>query len=71
DMLPEEVTYDSLESELRKRKPDIVGITTTTFTLIDVMIVARIAKATDKGVKVVLGGAHVDTLFHFIHNIYW
>ena len=59
DMIAEEVTYDKLESELEKRKPDIIGVTTTTFTLIDVMIVAKIAKAIDKGVKVVLGGPHV------------
>ena len=32
DMLAEEVTYDRLESELRRRKPDIVGVTATTFT---------------------------------------
>ena len=59
DMLAEETTYDRLESELRRRKPDVVGITTTTFTLIDTSIVARIVKATNKGVKIVLGGPHV------------
>lgn len=59
DMLPDEVTYENLESVIKERKPDIVGITTTTFTLIDVMLVAKIVKATDKSVKVVLGGAHV------------
>ena len=59
DMLAEEITYDRLESKLRGSKPDIVGITATTFTLIDVMIVARIVKAADKGVRVVLGGPHV------------
>jgi anaerobic magnesium-protoporphyrin IX monomethyl ester cyclase len=59
DMLAEEITYNQLESELRRRKPDIVGITTTTFTLIDAMIVVRIVKATDTGIKVVLGGPHV------------
>lgn len=58
DMLAEEVTYEQLENELRKRKPDIIGITTTTFTLIDAMIVAKIAKATDKGARVVIGGPH-------------
>lgn len=59
DMLAEEVTYAQLESELRKRKPDIVGITTTTFTLIDTMIVAKIAKAVNKNIKIILGGPHV------------
>jgi len=59
DMLAEGISYDRLESELRRRKPDIVGITTMTFTLVDVMIVADIVKAADKGVKVVLGGPHV------------
>jgi anaerobic magnesium-protoporphyrin IX monomethyl ester cyclase len=59
DMLAESTSYNELETEVRKRQPEIVGITATTFTLIDVMIAARIVKSVDRGIKVVLGGPHV------------
>lgn len=41
-------------------QPDIVGITTTTFTLIDVLLVVQAVKRVDKSIYVCLGGPHVD-----------
>ena len=58
DMIVEEMGYDTLENEIKKRKPDIVGITTTTFTLIDSIITAKIIKSVDNDIKVVFGGPH-------------
>jgi len=60
DMLAEEIRYNKLKNEIKKRKPDVVGITTTTFTLIDAMITAKIIKDVSKDIKIVLGGPHVN-----------
>lgn len=58
DMIVEQMSYDMLENEIIKRKPDVVGVTTTTFTLIDSIITAKIVKNVDKDIKVVFGGPH-------------
>ena len=62
DVLAEELSYSEFENEIRKRKPDAVGITAMTFTLIDVMIIARIIKNVDSDIKIILGGPHA-TIF--------
>jgi len=59
DMVVEEKSYDKLENEIKNRKPDVIGITTTTFTLIDSIIAAKIIKKVDNDIKVVFGGSHV------------
>ena len=58
DMIVEKMSYDELENEIKKRKPDVVGITTTTSTLIDSIITAKIIKKIDNDIKVVFGGPH-------------
>ena len=58
DMIVEEMSYDELENEIKKRKPDVVGVTTTTFTLIDSIITAKIVKNVDKDIKIIFGGPH-------------
>ena len=58
DMIVEERSYDGLEKEIKKRDPDIVGVTTTTFTLIDSIITAKIVKNVDKNIKIIFGGPH-------------
>lgn len=59
DAQVEELTYDKLKTEIEKRKPDVVGITTMTFTLIDVIKTAKIAKEVNPNIKIILGGPHV------------
>lgn len=59
DVLAEELDYKGVEEEVRKRKPDVVGITAMTFTLIDVIKIAKIIKKVDDEIKIVLGGPHV------------
>lgn len=60
DMIAEEMSYDDLEKEIRKKKPNVVGITATTFTLIDSINVAKTVKNVDKNIKVLFGGPHVN-----------
>ena len=53
------INYDCLKEEIYRRRPDVVGITAMTFTLIDVMKTANVVKELDPNIKVVLGGPHV------------
>lgn len=60
DTQVERMDYDDIEREIRKRKPDVVGIQAMTFTLIDVILTVKITKEVDKQIRVVLGGPHVN-----------
>ncbi len=53
------LTYDQIEEEVRRRKPDIVGIQAMTFTVIDATLTAKAVKRVDKSIPVVFGGPHV------------
>jgi len=55
----EELSHEKIKQEIRIRKPDIVGLSAMTFTLIDCLIIAKLVKEVDKDIKVVIGGAHV------------
>ncbi|MBD3334921.1 MAG: radical SAM protein, partial [Candidatus Eisenbacteria bacterium] len=55
----EELDYSALKTAIARERPDVAGITTMTFTLIDVIKTAHIIKEIDPGIKVVLGGPHV------------
>lgn len=54
----ENIDYDELKTEIEIRKPDIIGITTMTFTLIDVIKTLQIAKQVNNNIKIILGGPH-------------
>jgi len=58
DSQVEQINYQQLEEEIRKRHPDIVGLTAMTFTLIDVLKTLRIIKKIDKRIKTIVGGPH-------------
>lgn len=60
DCQVENIDYDNLEKEIKKRSPDIVGITVMTFTLIDAIKTAGIAKKINSKIKTILGGPHVN-----------
>lgn len=49
---------DPLMSALMTYKPDVVGITTTTLTLYDALLVAKMTKEYSKNIVTVMGGAH-------------
>ena len=53
------LSYDQLETEISKWKPDIVGLTALTFTMVDVMLAAQRIKKVNPDIKVCLGGPHV------------
>lgn len=59
DTQVEELSYEELETRLRNIKPDVVGITAMTFTLIDVLKTAKLVKRISNNIKIVLGGPHV------------
>ncbi len=59
DAQVEELSYTSLRDEIVRRRPDVVGITAMTFTLLDVIETARLVKSINASTPVVLGGPHV------------
>ncbi|MCK4527860.1 cobalamin-dependent protein, partial [candidate division WOR-3 bacterium] len=69
DTQVEEMSYEDIEKEIKHRRPDVVGITAMTFTLIDVILIAKIVKRIDEDIKVVLGGPHVNIYPHETINI--
>lgn len=58
DMPVEGVRYEDLAGIIEKKKPDIVGMTALTFTIVDVLKAAEIVKKVSKDIQVVLGGVH-------------
>jgi len=58
DCQAEQLNYNQLKTEIKKRKPDIIGITTLTFTLPDVIKTAKLAREINSKIKIILGGPH-------------
>ena len=56
----EKTSYDNLNDKIRQINPDLVGITAMTFTLIDVIKVAKKIKSINPNIKIILGGPHVN-----------
>jgi anaerobic magnesium-protoporphyrin IX monomethyl ester cyclase len=56
----EKINYTNIQEKIKEEKPDVVGITTMTFTLIDVIKTAKLIKEVDPNIKIVLGGPHVN-----------
>jgi anaerobic magnesium-protoporphyrin IX monomethyl ester cyclase len=52
------ISYEKVKSELCKRKPNLVGITSTTLTYKSALRVAKIAKEVHPSCLTVLGGVH-------------
>ncbi len=59
DALVAEMDYSQLKEVIQQRQPEVVGITTLTFTLMDVLKTVSLVKETLPGTKIVLGGPHV------------
>ncbi|MDI6735931.1 MAG: radical SAM protein [bacterium] len=60
DALAEKLDLEEIANQVRQKSPEIVGITTTTFTLIDVLNIAQAVKEINKNIHVVLGGPHLS-----------
>ncbi|MBI4594965.1 MAG: cobalamin B12-binding domain-containing protein [Candidatus Tectomicrobia bacterium] len=69
DAIADKMDYESLRQRLRVFNPDVVGITSFTFTFYDVLQTAKMAKEVNPSVHVCLGGPHTslfpdETLSH-------
>jgi len=53
------LSYDEFRSELSKRQPDVVGMTSTTLTYKSALRIAKIAKEINPNCLTLLGGVHV------------
>ena len=58
DAQVEELSYPDLKEQITAARPDLVGLTAMTFTLLDVLETARLVKEAYPGVPVVVGGVH-------------
>ena len=59
DSQVEKLSYDDIKVRIREIKPDVIGITAMTVTMLDVIETVRIVKEVDNKIKIVLGGPHV------------
>jgi radical SAM superfamily enzyme YgiQ (UPF0313 family) len=59
DSQVEKLDYDSLRARISSANPDVVGLTTMTLTLIDVIKTVSLVKEINKDIIIVLGGPHV------------
>lgn len=58
DAQVEELSYSHLKHRISDARPDVVGITAMTFTLLDVIKTARLVKEVASDLPVVIGGPH-------------
>jgi radical SAM superfamily enzyme YgiQ (UPF0313 family) len=58
DTQVEELNIKQIEERIKFAKPNAVGITTMTFTLLDVLDLAKLVKKINPEIKVILGGPH-------------
>jgi len=59
DAQAEELSYEALAEHIEGESPDLVGITTMTFTLLDVVRTVGLVRDAAPGARIVLGGPHV------------
>jgi len=52
------MSFADIEAHVRRTRPDAVGITAMTYTLIDALDAARAVKRADPSIPVILGGPH-------------
>lgn len=60
DAALENLSDEQLKKEVLARKPGIVGITATTFTLVDALNAAKAVKEADAAIHVCIGGPHTS-----------
>jgi len=58
DTQAEELGFDEIAARVRAARPDVVGVTAMTQTLIDVVRATEIARAAAPAAKIVIGGPH-------------
>ncbi len=50
--------YNEIRQEIKVKSPDVVGMTTTTYTLPEAIEIAKIVKEINSSIHVILGGTH-------------
>jgi len=60
DTQVDRMSYQEIEALISDWGPDIVGMTAMTFTMVDVMLTARLVKKVSPEIVICLGGPHVD-----------
>jgi len=55
----ENLNYSQLKERIKEFNPEIIGLTAMSFTVIDALETAKLAKAINPQVKIVMGGPHV------------
>jgi len=60
DCVPMNIGYDELKRKIAEFQPDIVGISTYTMSMVDVLLTVNIVKNISTDIIVVLGGHHVQ-----------
>lgn len=58
DCVGEEISYDELEKRIESMQPDIVGVTSFTVSLIDVVLTAEVVRKVVPDAHICLGGHH-------------
>lgn len=59
DTLAERLNYEAISDEIKNHNPDIVGISVTSFTLVDAYKIANIVKQVNSEIIVIMGGPHL------------
>ncbi len=58
DAQVERLNIEALQAEIKKREPDVIGMTAMTFTLLDVIATIKAAKKINPEIKIILSGPH-------------
>lgn len=58
DSVGEQLNYPKLEARIREIQPDIVGVTSFTISLVDVVMTAQLARKVNPNAHICLGGHH-------------
>jgi radical SAM superfamily enzyme YgiQ (UPF0313 family) len=59
DAAVDKLSLEQIGSEIKEFSPDIIGMTLSTFSLLECIDIARLAKQIDPGIRIIVGGIHV------------
>ena len=60
DAVSEKMNYDRISETIHRKKPDVVGIQSLTFSIVDTLLLAKLVRNLSEDIKIVLGGPHVN-----------
>lgn len=61
DCVPEKISYEKLEGQIRGYTPDMCAVTTFTPNIVDAITTVKLAKKVSSRIKTILGAHHVDS----------